>query len=60
MAFKVKPIYGSAAAGKKPIKWVVVDSDGIVVDTHLYEADAKREAAKRNAADKGGRHFTRI
>lgn len=57
MSYKVKPIYGSAAQGKKPIKFAVVDSDDIPVETFLYKEDATRKAKELNGKK---RHLTGI
>jgi len=57
MTYRVKPIYGSAAMGKKPIKFAVVDAQDIPVETFLYKEDAARKAKELNGKK---RHLTRI
>ncbi len=50
MSYKVVAIYGSAATGKKPLKFDVVSKTGRVVETHLYKADALLRAKALNKA----------
>lgn len=62
MSYKVVARYGSAAQGKKPIAYAVVDSDGIEVKRELYKETAERTAREMNQEAKKdkGRHFVSL